>query len=86
MKLEIVGQHLAVTEEVSTYLKRRLQFTLGRFGVRILQVTVTLTDLGKSRAGVNKQCRLIASIMPQGQAVVETHDVEIMPAIDRRST
>ena len=83
MKLEIVGQHLAVTDEVAMHVKRRLQFALGRFGSRILQVTVTLTDLSKSREDVNKQCCMIASILPQGQAVVETNDGEILLAIDR---
>ncbi|MGE0681153.1 MAG: HPF/RaiA family ribosome-associated protein [Candidatus Binatia bacterium] len=83
MKLEIVGQRIEVTEAVSTHIERRLRFTLGRFGARIVRVTVTLADLSELRGGINKQCRMIAAIVPQGEAVVEANDVEILSAIDR---
>lgn len=83
MKLEIVGQRLAITDAVSAHVERRLRFTLGRFGERIIRVTVTLTELGEPRGGVDKQCRMIAALVPQGEVAVEVNDVEILLAIDR---
>jgi ribosomal subunit interface protein len=82
MKLEIVGQRIAVTEAVSAHIERRLRFALGRFGARIVRVTVTLTDLSEPRRGIDKQCRMIAAMAPQGEVVVEAHDAEILLAID----
>lgn len=83
MKLEVIGQHITVTEAISTHIERRLRFALGRFGARIVRVVVTLTDLGEPRGGIGKQCRMVAAIVPQGEVVVEANDVEISSAIDR---
>jgi ribosome-associated translation inhibitor RaiA len=83
MKLEIVGQRLAVTEAVAMHIERRLQFTLGRFGARIARVIVTLADLSEPPGGIDKQCRMVAALVPQGKVVVEANDVELVLAIDR---
>ena len=83
MKLEIVGQRIGVTEAVSAHIERRLRFALGRFGARIVRVTVTLADLSEPRGGIDKRCRMIAAIVPRGEVVIEANDVEILSAIDR---
>jgi ribosome hibernation promoting factor len=83
MKLDIVGQQIAVTKVLSMHIERRLQFALGRFGARVTRVAVTLTDLNGPRGGIDKQCRIIASLAPKGEVVVEVRDADIFIAIDR---
>lgn len=83
MKLEIFAQRIEATEVLSTHIERRLRFALGRFGARVARVAVTLTDLNGPRGGVDKQCRIVAFLVPKGEVVVEVRDADIFIAVDR---
>jgi len=83
MKLDIVGQHLDMTEVLAAHIERRLRFTLGRFGSRIGRVAVTLTTLEGSRGGLDKQCCIVASLAPTDEVVVDVIDTDIFLALDR---
>ena len=83
MKLEIFGKQLEEHSGLSAHIERRLRFALGRFGARVARVETTLTDLNGPRGGVDKQCRIIASLVPKGEVIVEVRDADIFIAVDR---
>ena len=82
MRLEIRGQHVEVTDALRAHVERRLLFALGRFGSRILQVTVCLADLNGPRGGRDTQCRMVAEMPQGGKVIVEDIDVDLYAALD----
>lgn len=83
MKLDIVGRGVEVTEALAIHVERRLRFALGRFGMRVPHVAVTVADLNGPRGGVDQLCRIIADITPRGKVVVEVRDTEAVIAVAR---
>ena len=64
--------------------RRRLEFALGRFGVRVRSLTVRLTDLNGPRGGLDKHCLVaIRLTSPRRLIVVEDTDAEAEVAIGR---
>ena len=85
MPLETRGQNLRVSEALRTYVERRIQFALARFGARIERVTVRLTDVNGPRGGVDKQCRIAVLLAGSNRVLVEDEDADLNVAIDRAS-
>lgn len=83
MKIDIRTHRVELTEALRAYVERRLRFALGRFGERIAAVTVTIQDLNGPRGGVDKQCRITATLASAGHLRVEVLDAEITPAVDQ---
>ena len=83
MKFSIRGRHIGLTEALLAHVERRLRFALSRFGQKIRQVAVQLTDLNGPRGGVDKQCRVTATLSPSGRVMVEEIDAALHTAIDR---
>jgi ribosomal subunit interface protein len=81
MRFDIRGQHIEVTEALRTHAAHRLQFVLSRFGPRIAQVAVRLTDLNGPRGGKDKQCRMIAEMPRGGKVIVEDIDADLYAVI-----
>ena len=83
MKIDIRGHRIEVTDTLRTHIERRLRFALGRFGARVIAVTVTVEDLNGPRGGVDKQCRITVALVSAGHLRVEVIDTEMTPAVDR---
>ncbi|HZP03047.1 MAG TPA: HPF/RaiA family ribosome-associated protein [Terriglobia bacterium] len=83
MQAEIRTQNVRLSEALRDYIDRRLGLVLGRFAPRLRRLTVRLTDLNGPRGGVDKSCRLSASLIPQGKVLVSTTDVSLHAALDR---
>jgi ribosome-associated translation inhibitor RaiA len=83
MKLDIIGRGVEITEALSLHVERRLHFALGRFGLRVPHVSVTIADLNGPRGGVDQLCRIIADITPRGKVVVEARDTDAVIAVAR---
>jgi putative sigma-54 modulation protein len=65
------------------YVDRRLRFSLGRFGGRLGQVKVRITDLNGPRGGADKSCRISAELLPSGKLIwQEAVDPNLFVAID----
>ncbi len=83
MRLDIRGQHVAVTDALRAHVERRLRGALGRFGRCILQVTVHLADPGGPRRGGDKRCQIAVAVSCAEQVVAEVLDIDLYTAIDR---
>ena len=62
--------------------ERRLRLALGRFGSRILQVTVCLADLNGPRGNTDKQCRIAVALPSCGHIRTEVLNTDLYFAID----
>lgn len=74
MNLDIRGEKYAVSEELETYIERRLRFALGRFDGHIGRVSVRISDINGPRGGVDKRCRIEVSLIPRGVVRVKGLD------------
>jgi len=72
-----------VSEALRAHVERRLHFALGRFGGRVRQATVRLSDLNGPRGGVDKACRIAVRLPASPDLVVEDADGDLYVAIDR---
>jgi ribosomal subunit interface protein len=68
-----------LTGAFRSYIERRLQFALGRFGDRVGDITVRVTAEGGGRS----RCRISADLRPFGGVVVEESDSDLLVVIDR---
>lgn len=84
MKLQIHAPGVDVTPEVYSYAERRIQFALGRFSPRITRLDLYLSDEnGPQRGGVDKSCRLIVKLSPDGMLAVQDCDADLRTLINR---
>jgi ribosomal subunit interface protein len=82
MRFAIRGRHIQLTEALLAHVERRLRFALGRFGPKIRQVAVKLTDLNGPRGGLDKQCQIAVTLSPSGKVRAEATDADLHTAID----
>ncbi|MBA4066598.1 MAG: 30S ribosomal protein S30 [Isosphaera sp.] len=83
MWLNIHGHGLVVDAAARERAGRRLGFALGRFGDRVGQVAVHLSDVNGPRGGVDKRCRVVVELPGHGPVVVEEADADLDALIDR---
>ena len=83
MRVDIRGQGFSVSEALRAHVERRLHFALGRFGGRVRQATVRLSDLNGPRGGLDKACRIAVRLPALRDLVVEDADGDLYIAIDR---
>ena len=81
MQLDIRGHNL--TPAVMDHVERRLRFALSRFGDRIRQIAVRLGGPNGPRGGADKRCRVVVTLRPSGEVVVEDTAPDVSMAIDR---
>lgn len=81
MRIIIYGHNLELEPGVAEYAERRLLFALGRFSWRVREVNVRFTDLNADRGGVDKQCRIVAQLIPTGIIVAEDRDLSPYAAV-----
>lgn len=77
MLIEVTNRNVRLSEGQKNWIKRRLQFALGRFVSRIRRVSVIISDVNGDRGGEDKKCRLRISIIPSGEVIVENVDASI---------
>ncbi len=73
-------------EGVRDHIERRLTFALSRFEVRLLKVTVHLTDNNGPKGGIDKSCLIVARLRGVEDVVVEVIDSDCVVAIDRATS
>ena len=83
MRLMMHARKVTLSHSLRDHIERRLRFALGRLGNRIDRVTVRLEDLNGPRGGVDKRCRIEASVVRSCKLQVEVMGAEIEPAVDR---
>jgi len=84
MKISMFSHRMEFTEELKTYLERRLLFAVSRFAPKIQSIDAGLIDVnGETAGGVDKRCRIVAKVTGIGRLVVQDDDAEVLPLIDR---
>jgi ribosome-associated translation inhibitor RaiA len=81
MRLYIRSKNGRLPKELYEYLHARLAFALARFDHRILDITVSLTELNGPKGGVDKQCRLVVRLRPKGKITIEQSGNDFVAAI-----
>ena len=81
MQLDIRGHNL--TPAVVDQVERCLRFALSRFGHRVGQIAVRLGGPNGPRGGADKRCRVVVTMRPSGEVVVEDTAPDVSAAIDR---
>jgi ribosomal subunit interface protein len=82
MRLDIRGVDLAPTGAIRDHIARRLSFALSRFAGRLEEVEVRLRDENGPRGGVDKVCRVKATLRGLPTLVVEAVGADLYAAID----
>ena len=83
MKIEVRARGIDVSDEMRTYIVRRLRFSLGRFDDHVKVATLRLEDLNGPRGGVDKRCSLELSGKQIGSCFVEVRDSDFRAAVGR---
>lgn len=65
------------------HAERRILFALGRFGRRVVSITLRIDDVNGPRGGADKRCQIVARLAPWGDVRVEDLDGDLYAAIDR---
>jgi hypothetical protein len=71
MRLDIFAANVTVDDTVRAYVERRVGSALGRLGRRVTRVQVILADLNGPRGGIDKRCRVVASLLRLGWVAVD---------------
>ena len=77
MLIDVLDRDVTLDEGTLEWIERRLQFALGRFAGRIRRVQVILSDINGPRGGMDKQCHLRISLIPNGEILVEDVDTTV---------
>jgi ribosome-associated translation inhibitor RaiA len=83
MKIDIRSRSLKLTEVLNDYIHRRVLFALGRFTRRLQSVRIMLKDLNGPKGGVDKHCKVMVSIVPSFNVIIEESDADLQTAINR---
>ena len=82
MRLHIRPRNVELTEALKDHVNRRSQFALGRFGRRIRQVTIRLSDVNGPRGGCDKTCQVKVSLIRGDSIVVGDTKSDLYAAIN----
>jgi ribosomal subunit interface protein len=82
MNLEIRGIDLEPTDAIRNHIERRLSFALSRFSDHLKGVEVRLRDENGPKGGIDKVCRVKATLRGRPTLVVEAVGTDLYAAID----
>lgn len=84
MRIQILGDHLALTQEITDYATRRLETALGKFDHRLEDVTMRVSDVNGPRGGTDKRCRVEVQFVRLGGEPIHIDETQedLYAAID----
>lgn len=83
MKIAIRGKGIRLSTGQRSLLEDRLHFALGRFATRVQSVSVYLSDENSRKGGVDKACRMVASLPGQQPVVIQDQDSNLLSLLGR---
>jgi ribosomal subunit interface protein len=83
MKMDIHVQRVEISEALHAHTTSRPHCALGRFGRRVLQTTLHLTNVNGPRRAGDLQCRLTVTVSRLGRVSAEVIDPDLYTVIDR---
>ena len=83
MSLIITDRSNVLAEISHEFVERRLRFALSRFGSKVRNVSVVLSDENRPRGGIDKACRIIVEVNRSRDVIVTDQDAEVKVCIAR---
>ena len=83
MQIELRIKNTDLSAILKTYTDRRLRFALSRFGGRVGNVVVVVSEITDVAHGILKSCHINVEIRPFGEVVAREEDPNLYTAIDR---
>lgn len=83
MKIAIRDKGIRLSTVEKSLLEDRLNFALGRFADRVQGVSVYLSDENGRKGGVDKACRMVASLPGQQPVVIQDQDAQLLSLLCR---
>ena len=83
MHVDTHTQEFSLTAGLRDFLRRRLEFALGRYREAIRRVSVRLRDLNGPRGGADKQVQLEVFMQGQPALVIRDTGPDLYQAISR---
>lgn len=81
MKLRLSQQGVELSTELKEFIRRRIQFSLGRFAGRIKSLSIRLADVNGPRGGVDKCCNIRVDAGLRQQVIVRECQATIHAAV-----
>lgn len=85
MRIEIRSSGFTTTEALREHVRRRLGSVLSRRADGVRRVVVRMSDENGPKGGIDKRCRIEASLLGLPQQVVEAEAGDLYAAIDSAS-
>lgn len=85
MTLRFVDGPMPTTQAVLDYVRERIAHAIGRFEPSIATVEVRIADVNGPRGGIDKECRILASIPHRSPVIVAEQAGGFYEAIDLAS-
>jgi ribosomal subunit interface protein len=82
MQLDIRGSNLRLSRRMRAYVEHRAYFALSRFGERVVEVHVWLSDENGPRRGVDRVCKVLTTVRGAAPFLVEQRDTRLNLAVD----
>jgi putative sigma-54 modulation protein len=81
MRLRLAARGMELSGELEEYVRRRIHFSLGRFGGAIRSLTIRLRDANGPRGGVDKCCDIRVDAGLREQVVVHECQASLHAAV-----
>jgi ribosomal subunit interface protein len=82
MKMNISASNFDLTPAIARHVQERLALALASTSRRIERVTVHLSDINGTRGGVDKRCRIVASVKAMEPVISTEVHQDLYAAID----
>ncbi|MBF0263733.1 MAG: HPF/RaiA family ribosome-associated protein [Gammaproteobacteria bacterium] len=82
MKINISTRKFTLTEALSSYAKKRINFALANKSEHIHRINMRLSDINGPKGGSDKRCHLLISLNGLPDVVIEDVQTDIYTAID----
>ena len=77
MLIDILNRNVPVVPATREWIERRVRFAMGRFVARIHRVAVMFEDINGPRGGNGQRCRVLITLVPEGNVVIDDVDSTI---------
>ncbi len=83
MQIRITSRQIQLPNETISKMKRRLRFSLSRFGHSIIRVTVQLSNSNGTRGGQYRECLIAVKLQNNGEVIVQGNGTDCSSALNR---
>jgi len=83
MKLELRSKGIRMTDQLRSFIEKRLRSATGRFSHRVRGVRVLLMDINGPRGGEDIQCHIQASLGRAGEVTIKETRCDPYSAVAR---